>query len=436
MRRLFFCLIMVFSLLIPGCASASFTPSSNTALPSFPPASSRPNIVRVQLPDSLLQDLLAEHDLAYPDPFSQEYPNILTVPVMVHYSADYLYYCSFEETPFIGEKYPMTVPEEIHEGLYKYNLSSCEKVKVGDVSLSGYSSGQFLFTDDAYYISSVTLEQGNSTLCIKGLDFESGQIKEIAQIENGNLYVLSSQTDSGACAFLVRIADDEQISQKLYTLNAGRELTVIYDSAKIGLASPEFTALCAGNDSLFLLKQTDQTGQLVTEIVEMDLKGAILRTISLPGLQEYSDPEYYADKLYVAGDYIFIKWYYCGEHLPYFSAFKLEDGKASKVNVPDNNPCYLLNAKPIDNRYFLFSAFPDGLDYVTNTYTSHLYVLDAQDDCFTGISLPLAEDVVFNDMICNEYGDIIMNIVEKSDPKSAPQKRTLRIAFDDLKSLL
>ena len=38
----------------------------------------------------------------------------------------------------------------------------------------------------------------------------------------------------------------------------------------------------------------------------MDINGTELRTILLPDLQEYSDPEYYADKLYVQGDYIFI----------------------------------------------------------------------------------------------------------------------------------
>ena len=100
------------------------------------------------------------------------------------------------------------------------------------------------------------------------------------------------------------------------------------------MENPEFTALCSSDENLFLLRQTSQSGRLSTEVVEMDINGTELRTILLPDLQEYSDPEYYADKLYVQGDYIFIKWYYCGERLPYFSAFKLVDGKATEVAVP------------------------------------------------------------------------------------------------------
>lgn len=441
MRRLFFGIILIFCLSITGCSNSStqassFIPSDSMERPSPMPTTAPTNVVRVQMPDFLLQDLLAEHNLAYPDPFSQEYPDILTVPVMIHYSSDYLYYRSYEEMPFVGEKSPMTIPEKVHENLYQYDLSTRKKVKIGDVSLSGYSSGEFLFTEDAYYMFPASLEQGNITLHIKGLDLKSGELQEIAQIENGDIYVSSAQTGNGSCAFLVRVTDEEQTSQRLYILNTDKELHIIYDSAQINLSTPEFSTLCAGDETLFLLRQREKAGQLLTDIVEMDLNGAVLRTISLPGLQDYSDSDYYADKLYVTGEYIFVKWYYCGEQLPYFSAFKLVDGKASSIFVPHNTPCYLLNDKPVDNRYLLFSAFPDGMDYTTNTYTSHLYVFDTLYDRFTGISLPLANDVVFNDIVCNENGDIIMNVVETKDSHSTPQKQTIRIDFEDLKSLL
>lgn len=441
MRRLSLGFIPIICLLLTGCMdsispTSSFASSSNMERPIFTPTPAKTDIVRIQLNDTSLQDLLVEHDLAYPDPFSQEYPNVLTVPVMVNYSEKQLYYRSYEEMPFIGEKYPMTIPGEVHENLYKYDLTTFQKVKMGDVSLSGYSSGEFLFTDDAYYMFPATLEQGTATLHIKRLDFETGELQEITQIENGNIYVSSAQTENGTCAFLIRVTEGEQTSQRIYTLNEEKNLHIIYDSVQIGLKSPEFSALCAGNETLFLLRQIEREGHLVTEVVEMDLNGTVRRLISLPGLQKYSDPDYYADKLYVVGEYIFVKWFYCDEQLPYFSAFKLVDDKASKIQVPSNTPCYLLNQKPIDDRYFLFSAFPDEMDYTVNTYSSHLYVLDTMCDGFIGVHLPLAQDVVFNDMVCNENGDIIMNVVEKIEGQRTPQKRTIRIEFDELKSQL
>ena len=432
-------LVIIALFALTGCDNSALPLPISTPVPSSTVESSpttatptREEVVRIQLPDSMLQDLLDEHHLAYPDPFSQGYPDILAVPVMVHYSADCLYYRSFEEMPFVGEKYSMTVPEEVNENLYEYNLSTREKIKIGDVSSSGYSSGNSLFTKDTFYTFSSTSQ---NALVIRGLDLESGKTQEIAQIENGKINVSFTQTDSGICAFLVEIENEGLNHQRLYTLNEEKNLKIIYDSAQIGLENPEFTALCSSDENLFLLRQTSQSGRLSTEVVEMDINGTELRTILLPDLQEYSDPEYYADKLYVQGDYIFIKWYYCGERLPYFSAFKLVDGKATEVAVPQNTPCYLLNDNPINGRYFLFSTFPDMMDYTVNTYTSHLYIFDTQYDRFIGISLPLARDIVFNDVVCNENGDIIMNIVESTDSQAPSQKRTVRIAFGNLKSI-
>lgn len=441
MRRLFFGLVLFVCLLIAGCADASLPTSA--AAPPGDPESAAPtatpapaDVARVRLPGDALQDLLAEHDLAYSDPFSQEYPDILSVPSVVHYSKDQLYYTSFEEMPFIGEQYPMTAPEQVCEGLYRYDLSTGEKVRMGDVSQAGYSSGEFLFTQDAYYRFPCSFDQTKSTLAIKRLDLASGQPQVIAQIDNGDMYVSSDQTGSGTCAFLIRIAGEEQNSQRIYIRGADQELRLIYDSAQSGLEAPAFSALSAGEETLFLLQQTAPAGKLVTEVVEMDLDGTICGTIPLPGLKEYSDPDYFADKLYVTGEYIFVKWYNCGEQLPYFSAFKLADGEASAVWVPENAPCYLINKRPVKGRYFLFSAFPDGMDYTANTYASHLYVLDAQNDRFTGVSLPLAQDVVFNNMVCNEQGDLVMNLAEKTHAQARLQDRLLRIAFEELEALL
>lgn len=304
------------------------------------------------------------------------------------------------------------------------------------MSISGYSSGDFLFTEDAYYMFPASSEQERNILHIRELDFNSGKLQDVTLIENGQLYVSSDQTNSGTCLFLVQIADDKQNSQRLYTLTADKNLGTIYDSAQIGLTAPEFSALSAGEDTIFLLRQTVQAEQLITEIVEMDLNGAIRRTIALPGLEDYSEDDYFADKLYVVDEYIFIKWYDCGERLPYFSAFKIVDGKAKKLETPQNAPCYLLTKELVKDRYLLFSAFPDEMDYSAKIYTSHLYAFDTLDDQFIGISLPLAQKVVFNDMVCNEYGDIVMNIVEETGTRSTTRNRTIRIDFDDLECLL
>ncbi len=115
MRRLFLCAILMVSLFVIGCADSSLTASTSVQpgstenqSPTATPA--KTSVDRIQLNESLLQDLLAEHHLAYSNPFSQGYPDVLTTPVFVHYSADHLYYRSYEEMPFFGEKYPMTVP--------------------------------------------------------------------------------------------------------------------------------------------------------------------------------------------------------------------------------------------------------------------------------------------------------------------------------------
>lgn len=73
------------------------------------------------------------------------------------------------------------------------------------MSISGYSSGDFLFTEDAYYMFPASSEQERNILHIRELDFNSGKLQDVTLIENGQLYVSSDQTNSGTGLFWFKL---------------------------------------------------------------------------------------------------------------------------------------------------------------------------------------------------------------------------------------
>lgn len=429
-------------LLLVGCKASptSFSVSSTTVVAESEAgqtvSSSAPRII--DCPEALLQDFLAEHSLAYADPLSQDYPNDLVIPQIIQYTQDSLYVLSYEDTPFVGKENTARTSDLFVNTLYKYNFLTKEKQKIGVIDSSGMCSSDFLLTEESYYYFPLSIAyQENPVLYIKALSRASREEKDILKIEGGNINVSSGELRDGTVLFMIRSADGTKTRQRIYKLQGSASPEMIYDSRKEGLQEPAFSALAVVQDTIFLLEQTQENAKLKTKLLKMDSMGNALQTIELPGMEAYSDTANYADKLYVCGDYVFIKWYRCEEGLSAFSAYRLTNGQAQPIAVPDNAPCYLLTPNPVQNRYLIFSAFPNNMDFQANQYASHLYLLDTQNaDRFIGLHFPLASDVTISEMVCNEEGNLMMSTLQPIDTMQRAQAGMVKVDFSAIKALL
>lgn len=389
------------------------------------------------LSEAQLQEFGEEHDLAYPDPFSQEYPHSLALPTLLQYEGDTLYFLSEEETPFVGKENTAQTPDPLICKLYAYDCSAKEKREVGPAGFEGYSSGDFLLTGDAfYYHSSVHADRPGMVLSLLRLLRDSKETEELAQIENALIGADYGELENGTVVAMVRYVKGEKDGQSIYKLEPGASLQRIYNSEEQGLAAPEFSALTVYKNSIFLLRQTEQKGMLKSEIVEMDAAGRPLAAIAPPGLEQYADPDYYADELYVLGDYFFIKWYSSDETLPAFCAYRLVNNQPQAVKFSKNSPCRLLSPSLIGGRYLLFSAFPDYMDFSARQYAAHVFLFDTRQSAFIGVHFPFDSDVLISQMVCNEKGDLILEVSRWNEERRQLQPRLLKVDFSAIQALL
>lgn len=418
--------ILLLSIFCAGCSSQDVSAPSESPVPESTPRT-------IEYPASEIRDLSEEFQLAYPDPLSVDYPDAYTLPGAVAYRRELLYYLSTQTSGAVGQEPTDQIAPQLRETLCTLNTQTGQKTEIGDVTTRGYSSEQSLLTGDALYDSGMELSENGSDsgslLQIKKFSLSSGESQTILEVENGMIEVSFGELEDHTIVFMLHRLDESftKTHQEIYKLLPDNSVQKIF-STDGNEGTYNFTDFTAQENTLFLLNQPEVEGELHTEVVCMNPDGEIMRTLALPGLSAYSDTFNYADHIYAAGDYIFIKWYRCPDALPYFSAWRVQQNQAEAIEVPQNAPCRLLSQTPIQNRYLLFSTFPNEMNYSENQRTNHLYLFDLESGEFIGIHLPYESNVSLGAMVCNEQGMLAMNLTETNGEESQSKIVELNLA--------
>lgn len=407
-----FCITGTFllSFLAAGCSSQGI--SGPLASPTPQPAPGR-----IEYPASEIRDLSEEFGLAYPDPLSVDSPDAATLPGIAAYRGEQLYYVSTQASGWVGQEPTEQIAPQLRETLCTLNTQTGQKAEIGDAAILAYTAEQALFTQDAWYYAGMGLSEhegeAGSLLQIQKLSLDSGEDQTVFTVENGMLEVSFGELTDGAVVFMVHRLDESltESHQEIYKLLPDNSVQKIFSTDESGELY-NFTDFTTRENVIYLLNQPEVEGKLHTEAVCMASDGEITRTLALPGLSAYADTFNYADHIYAAGDYVFIKWYRAPDALPYFSAWKICEGGAEALSVPQNAPCRLLSQTPIQNRYLLFSAFPNEMNYSENQYKNHLYLFDMETGEFTGIHLPYESNVSLGAMVCSEQGTLAVHLTE------------------------
>lgn len=429
-----FCITGTFllSLLAAGCSSQEVSAPSASPTPQPAPG-------RIEYPASAIRDLSEEFGLAYPDPLSVDYPDAYTLPGIAAYRGEQLYYVSTQASGWVGQEPTEQIAPQLRETLCTLNTQTGQKAEIGDVTTHGYSSEQNLLTEDALYDSVMELSENEgdsgSLLQIQKFSLESGESQTILAVENGMIEVSFGELKDNTIIFMVHRLDDSltEAHQEIYKLLPDNSVQKIFSTDESGELY-NFTDFTTRENVIYLLNQPEVEGKLHTEVVCLNSDGEITRTLALPGLGAYAGTFNYADHIYAAGDYVFIKWYRAPDALPYFSAWKICEGGVEALSVPQNAPCRLISQTPIQNRYLLFSAFPNEMNFSENQYKNHLYLFDMETSEFTGIHLPYESNVSLGAMVCSEQGTLAVHLTETSGENTT--EKIAALSFETLLQLL
>lgn len=315
-----FCITGTFllSLLAAGCSSQEVSAPSASPTPQPAPG-------RIEYPASEIRDLSEEFSLAYPDPLSVDYPDAATLPGIAAYRGEQLYYVSTQASGWVGQEPTEQIAPQLRETLCTLNTQTGQKAEIGDAAILAYTAEQALFTQDAWYYAGMGLSEhegeAGSLLQIQKLSLDSGEDQTVFTVESGMLEVSFGELTDGAVVFMVHRLDDSltESHQEIYKLLPDNSVQKIFSTDESGELY-NFIDFTTRENVIYLLNQSEVEGKLHTEAVCMASDGEITRTLALPGLGAYADTFNYADHIYAAGDYVFIKWYRAPDAQPYFSA--------------------------------------------------------------------------------------------------------------------
>ena len=392
------------------------------------------NFKIIQLNNDAVESFLQNNNIAYPNPFSINYPDEIIVPSIMKFDDNQIFYISYEGSEIRKTNDHSQTPKGIVTKLFSYNLKTKEKTDYGELNYEDLSSSDFLLFKENYYYFPLEIIAPDTVLNIKCKSLYNLENKTLEKILNGNINIATDYSD-GIRIILINYSEKSKNEQRVYKILSEDNIVCIYDSIQMSSADKKYSALDIYDGNIYLLNQIIKENSLITSIDKMNFDGDILETFHLPIPNEYCDPTYYADQFYFFKNSCFIKWYHCGNELQFFTAYQLKFGKYRNINYSENSPCYLISRKPIAGRYLYFTTFPDNMNYFQNHYTSILKIFDIKTNKFIGVNIPLPNESEVTNIVCDEKGNLLITIqINRYDLYT--EYDILKISGEDILSML
>lgn len=371
MKRFGACLLLLFfACTMTACQNGA--PTGDV----YPTASIAPT--HAAMDDNILQPLVVGADLLqevstksllYADPYTYVRPRPQVLPNVLDFENNVLTLESSQrQTP--TELFDEAQGVDLTKEIISFELDTQETSVLGTV-VGNTQLAYGLSTEDSYFDFTI-----DDSLTITEY-FRDGTPQRTVFSMPGGVGAYGVQLASGEQIFLIHHIVDEKDRETIIKLDMDGKAAVLLDGAQ-ATKSFGYSAIAAQGEDIYLVKQVVVADSLKTSIVVLDKNGEEQKTISLPGLERYSNPEYFADRLYVAENFVFIKWYRADNSEPYMTIFALEGENVRKILFDSNSPSVLLHIAPIENRFLIFRAFPAGMDYQDASYERELIVFDMQ----------------------------------------------------------
>lgn len=170
---------------------------------------------------------------------------------------------------------------------------------------------------------------------------------------------------------------DTQAMQRVMVYDDAAGCSVLYEAPfpQGEEDSERLFSICCAEENIYILVRRTTAGESRLHCLCMDREGQLLWDRALDVLEKYTDPDYSIDQITVCGKYLLIKFYSCG-NLPQFAALRLDEDEIRALDIPKQYPCWELTSEPVDGRYFVFTLFPDHMNYLKGSYSSDIAIFD------------------------------------------------------------
>lgn len=369
MKRFVVYLLLLFAFTLTGCqigevSGEMFPTASIVSHPAVTVEISHPLVVGMDI-----QQEISTKSLLYADPYTYVLPRPQVLPNVLDFERGVLTLESSqkqEPTEHFDDVQGMDFTKEI----VSYGVETQEPMILGTV-VGNTQLPHGFSTSDSYF--DFTVDNG---LTITEYYRDGSSQHTIFSIPGG-LGAYGIQLSSGERIFLIHHLVDDEDRETILKLGHDGDTTILLDGTQAN-ESYGYSAIAACGEDIYVAKQAVVSGNLETSIVVLDKNGETQETLVLPGLEQYKNSEYYADRLYVVEKFLFLKWYRADDSAPYMTIYALQDGTPRQISFGTSSPSALLHVDPIENRFLFFRAFPENMDYQDTSYERELIVFDMQ----------------------------------------------------------
>lgn len=222
--------------------------------------------------------------------------------------------------------------------------------------------------------SSYSAEKGCDVTSVILLDFAAKRVSTVFEDAFAVVTVDFAGLNADDFAFLYR---DAQNMQRVMVYDDAAGCSAVYEAPfpQGEEDSERIFSICGAEENIYLLVCRTTAGDRRLHCLCVDREGQLLWDRALDVLEKYTDPDYSIDQIMVCSKYLFIKFFSCGS-LPQFAALRLDEDGVQALPVPRQYPCWELTSEPVDERYVVFTLFPDHMNYLRGSYTSDIAIFD------------------------------------------------------------
>lgn len=319
----------------------------------------------------------------------------------------------------ISEYYTLAEKETTQNAISSFNILSKERKELFSYDFSIGYNPDFIYNEHYFTFPCTHNEYGELQINIIDYDKENDVSENIYYETVTSPYYYADYLNETEVVFLIFPKIGEKIYQRVLKYDfVTSEISVLYENEYIHTENENNVAeniwtIDTFNGNVFILNTEVSAGNRSWSILEIDSSGNVLEQTDLTGLYDYRAINCSINQFVVAPKEYLIQFYDAGINSP-FVAINRND---SDINLQFDKlvPCTLISPFWLEERYLLYSTFPDYGDYDEYHFSSDISVYDSLENEFYFLNIQTDPKYQIDKIVSNEKGDVILVVSDDTD---------------------
>ncbi len=318
----------------------------------------------------------------------------------------------------LSEYYTLAEKENTQNAILSFNILTKEREELFSYDFNIGYYPDFAYKNHYFTLPCTYNEDGKLQINIIDYDKEKDISKNIYNETITSPYYYADYINEHEVVFLIFPTIGERTYQRVLKYDfVTSEISVLYENEYIyskneSDVSENIWTIDTFNGSVFILNTQVSDGDRSWSVSEINSSGNVLEKTVLTGLYDYRDINCSVNQFVVTPNEYLIQYYDSGNN----SNFVVINRSDPNINIQFDKyvPCTLISPFWLEDRYLLYSTFPDYGDYDNYYFSSDISVYDSMENEFYFLKIPTGTGYQIAKIVSNEKGDVIIVVADET----------------------